>query len=109
MTWLLVGVGGAAGAVARYGIGVAVGPREFPFATLGINIVGSFLLGVVLTAGALGRLNAQTTTAIAVGFLGAFTTYSTFSWETFTLAHTDRVFAAALYVALSVAVGFAAA
>jgi CrcB protein len=109
MTWLLVGAAGAVGAVARYGIGLAVGPREFPFATLGINVAGSFLLGLVLTAGALGRLSDRATTALAVGFLGAFTTYSTFSWETFTLGRTDRLPSAVLYVALSVGLGLLAA
>lgn len=109
MTWLLVAVAGAAGATARYGIGLAVGVRTFPIATLGINVVGSFVLGLVLTVGAAGRLSEQNTTALAVGFLGAFTTYSTFSWETFTLGRTDRLATAILYVALSLAMGVAAA
>lgn len=109
MTWVYVGLAGAAGALTRYGIGLAVGPRAFPFATLGINVTGSFLLGYVLTIGALGRLNPQSTTAVAVGFLGAYTTYSTFSWEMFTLGRTDRLASAALYLGLSVVLGVLAA
>ena len=109
MTWLLVGVAGAAGALCRYGIVLAVGTRSVPVATLAINVTGSFLLGVVLTLGALGRLTPQATTAIGVGFLGAFTTYSTFSWELFDLGRTDRLPAAAAYLALSVVAGVLAA
>jgi CrcB protein len=109
MTWFLVAVAGAAGAAARYGVGLAVGVRTFPFATFGINVAGSFLLGLLLTVGAAGRLSAQNTTALAVGFLGAFTTYSTFSWETFTLGRTDRLGLATLYVAVSLAAGVLAA
>lgn len=109
MTWLLIGLAGAAGALCRHAITLAVGPRPFPIATLAINVVGSFLLGVVLTAGALGRLTPQATTALAVGFLGAFTTYSTFSWELFTLGRTDRLLAGAAYLALSVVLGVLAA
>ena len=47
----LVALGGALGSVARYGIGVAFGEQRWPVATLGINVVGSFILGVVLTWG----------------------------------------------------------
>ena len=47
----LVGIAGAFGALARYGIGLAVGSRPFPWATLGINLSGSFLLGFVLAFG----------------------------------------------------------
>lgn len=70
MIWFLVVVAGAVGTAARYGIGLAVGPRPFPYATLGINVVRSFLIAFVLVVGAEGRLSAQTTTALAVGFLG---------------------------------------
>ncbi len=109
MTWVLVILAGAAGTAARYGIGLAVGPREFPWATLAINITGSFLIGLVLTFGALGHVSPRITTALAVGFLGAFTTYSTFSWELFTLGHSKQAVAASLYVAASLLVGWLAA
>ena len=109
MTWLLVAVAGAAGAVCRYAIVLAVGPRAFPGATLAINVAGSFLLGLVLTVGATERLTPQAVTAIAVGFLGAFTTYSTFSWELFDLGRADRLPVAAAYLAVSVVAGVLAA
>ena len=108
MTWLLVGAAGALGALSRYGISLAIGVRPFPISTLLINVTGSFLLGLVLTLGA-ARLPPQVTTAIAVGFLGAYTTYSTFSWELFALGRTDRLAAAAAYLALSVIAGVLAA
>ena len=109
MTWLLIGLAGAAGALTRHAVGLAVGPQSFPYATLVINLTGSFLLGLVLAVGGEGRLSPQTTTAVAVGFLGAYTTYSTFAFEAFTLGRLDRTGTAALYVALSVVGGLVAA
>jgi CrcB protein len=104
-----VGIAGAAGALARYGIGLAVGGRSFPWSTLGINLTGSFLLGFVLAFGIERGWSESTTVPLAVGFLGAYTTFSTFSYETFTLARTDRALLAATYVAVSVVGGFLAA
>jgi CrcB protein len=107
---VLVAFAGAAGAVARYRIGLAVGVRSFPWATTGINLTGSFLLGLVLTMGIERGWPETTTIPLAVGFLGAYTTFSTFSFETYTLLRTDRAAAALAYVAVSVVGGvFAAA
>ena len=106
---VLVGVAGCVGALARYGIGVAVGVRPFPWATLTINLVGSFLLGLVVVLGAERGWPEPTTVPLAVGFLGAFTTFSTFSYESYTLLRTDRVVTAAAYVAVSVVGGVVAA
>jgi len=106
---LLVGIAGAAGALARYGISLAVGGRSFPWSTLGINITGSFLLGFLLAFGVDRGWSESTTVPLAVGFLGAYTTFSTFSYETFTLARTDRALLAAVYVGMSVIGGFLAA
>lgn len=108
MTLLLVVIAGAAGAAARYGIGYAVGPRAFPWATLGINVVGCFLIGMVLTLGALKQLPAPATTALAVGFIGSFTTYSTFSWELFTLGRTEQMISAGVYLTTTVILGLLA-
>jgi CrcB protein len=107
--FLYVAVAGALGALARYGIGLWVGPRSFPWATLGINVSGSFALGVVLTVAAGRGWSPETVAAVAVGFLGAYTTFSTFAFESFTLARTDRAMTAAAYVAASVVVGILAA
>lgn len=108
MKVVLVGLFGAAGALCRYGIGVAAGSSSFPWATLAINVVGSFLLGLVLVAGP-ARFDGTTTTALAVGFLGAFTTFSTFSSEVQTMLREDRVGTAAAYVTASVLGGVAMA
>jgi fluoride exporter len=102
---LLVAAFGAAGALSRYGIGVAVGPRAFPWGTLAINVVGAFLLGWLLGGD---RFSTTTTVALGAGFLGAFTTFSTFAWEATALVREDRAGAALGYVGASVALGLGA-
>ena len=109
MRILLIAVAGAGGAVTRYGIGRAVGVRSFPWATLLINVTGSFLLALVLTVATAKRWSPDVSAAIAVGFLGAFTTFSTFAWEGLTLGRTDRLPAAVAYVTASIALGLLAA
>lgn len=106
---MLIAIAGAAGALSRYGIGHAVGGRSFPWATLGINLTGSFALGLVLHVAQLRDWPQDVTLPLAVGFLGAFTTFSTFSVEAFDLLRTDRAGEAAVYVALSLVGGVAAA
>jgi CrcB protein len=109
VTALLVAVAGAAGALSRYGIASAVGARWFPWATLSINVTGSFLLGALVRAAAARGWPDTTTVPIAVGFIGAFTTFSTFSVETHTLLRDGRAVAALAYVATSVLAGLGAA
>ena len=80
---LIVFGSGGAGCVARYLIGVAVGRRDFPYATLIVNLVGSFLIAFILEAALLRKdvpLNLQL--ALTTGFMGGFTTYSSFNFET---------------------------
>ncbi len=108
MPTLLVAIAGAAGAVLRYRIGVAVGVRAFPWATLGINLTGCFLLAMLIAGPAQSRWGPVATTAVGIGLLGSFTTFSTFGYETFTLLRTERVGAAAAYVAASLVGGLAA-
>ena len=84
---VLVGLGGVAGALARHLLGERIDRRTCD--TLAVNVAGSFLLGV-LTAGPFGS---TLTLALGVGFCGAFTTFSTFAFETVRLAeegHTRR-------------------
>lgn len=100
---------GAVGALARYGISVAVGVRAFPWSTLGINITGSFLLGLLLHTGVERGWPENITVPLAAGFLGAFTTYSTFSNETFELLRADRMGTAAAYLVTSIGAGILAA
>ncbi|HJR26822.1 MAG TPA: fluoride efflux transporter CrcB [Acidimicrobiales bacterium] len=105
----LIAVAGALGALARFGIGSAAGTTSFPWPTLGINVVGSFLLGVVLRAGGDHGWSDTAVTALGTGFLGAFTTFSTFSVEARSLLDDGRAGAALAYVLLSVVLGIAAA
>ena len=109
MNAVLVAVAGAAGALTRYGIGLAVGTRSLPWATLAVNVIGSLLLGLLLGGGLERDWTETVTVPLGVGFLGAYTTFSTFSYETVGLVRTDRPAAAAGYVALSVLGGLAAA
>ena len=105
----LVAVAGALGALTRYGIGSAVGARGFPWATLSINLAGAFALGFLLRFGELRGWSELVTVALGVGFLGAFTTFSTFSVETQTMLRDGRAVAATLYIGASVVGGVALA
>jgi len=103
---LYVALGGATGAVARYLINISpLGSflQPFPFHTFIINITGSFLIGF-LTAKV--EMNETMKLLILTGFLGAYTTFSTFELETFDLMRERNLLTAILYVGLSFAVGF---
>lgn len=101
MRALLVGAAGAAGALARYGIGLAVGARAFPWATLGINVSGALAIGVALTVATERGVSQMVSVPLVVGFLGAFTTWSAFSWETFAMLRTGQEAKAVAYVTAS--------
>ena len=107
---LSVAFGGAFGAVARYLINISPAANvfeKFPFPTFLINISGSFLIGfllIVLTDKV--QVSDNLRMAIIVGFLGAFTTFSTFEMEIFGLIRDRQVFLAISYLFLSVVVGF---
>ena len=107
--FLLVGIGGAIGAMARFGLGGWIGrvwPTSFPLATLLINILGSAAMGMFI--GVLGRLTTSWAPDlrlfVAVGVLGGFTTFSSFSLETIMLIERGEWLSAGLYVLLSVVV-----
>jgi CrcB protein len=108
MRYVWVGLGGAIGSMARYAIGINVDQQRFPWATLGINLAGAFILGLFLTL-ALGNLSVDVMTPISVGVLGGFTTFSTFAWEGFTLGRTGRAGVALVYISVSVVGGLLAA
>ncbi len=96
---LLVGLGGAAGAVLRYTIGLAVGVHLFPYATLIINIAGSMLIGA-FWAGCSGHewFEQWGRLLLVTGVLGGFTTFSAFSLEAIHLLQEGRVLMAFVYV-----------
>jgi CrcB protein len=106
MKVLLVALGGAFGAAARYLINispVATFLQPFPFHTFIINVSGSFLIGFLAVKFDI----SDTMKLLAItGFLGAFTTFSTFELETFELMRERNLLIATLYVTLSFAVGF---
>ena len=104
----MVGLAGAVGAMARYGVGRAIGVRAFPWSTLSINVVGSLLLGALLAGAGVGRWSPNVTTVVGVGFLGAFTTFSTFTYETDELLRENRPWVAIAYVASSLVLGLVA-
>jgi CrcB protein len=108
---ILVALGGAVGAVARYWVSGMVyrltGPG-FPWGTLVVNLVGCFLIGVVIVVLESTIQSGAIRAAVAIGFLGAFTTFSTFSYETLALLQDGDWLRAGAYVAGSVMVGLLA-
>lgn len=111
--YLLVGFGGFLGAIVRYLVATWAARRfglTFPWGTFAVNISGSFILGFFATLSArLGWADGWRL-FVAVGFVGAYTTFSTFEWETLgLLADAKRVGAAALNIVGSVAAGLLAA
>jgi CrcB protein len=106
-TILAIAIGGALGAVGRHFVAHQVNQLfsgGFPFGTLGVNILGSFLLGVLIEVMALfWSPSPELRALLTVGFLGAFTTFSTFSMEVVLLFERGAHAQMALYVALSVA------
>lgn len=107
MTTALVAVGGVLGVLARYGLGRATMHTDaLIWTTVGINIAGSFLLGLLVAEQWFGR---DLREAIGVGFLGGFTTFSTFSVQVVLEVDGGRPETAGLYVLASVLGGIAAA
>jgi CrcB protein len=107
--FLLVGIGGALGSIARYGSGVLVGriwPMNFPLATMLVNISGSLIMGLFI--GFLARTTpawqADARLFFAVGVLGGFTTLSSFSLDTLTLIERGEIGQATIYVLGSIVV-----
>jgi CrcB protein len=112
-TYVAIAIGGTLGCWARYAQSFYVQAtfgRDFPLATLSINVIGSFLMGFLFIL-TLERLMIPPSVRVGVltGVLGGYTTFSTFEMETLLLAESGEFFKAGLYVVLSVVIGFAAA
>ncbi len=107
--YLFIAVGGALGSIARFWVGSTVASRmgtKFPYGTFVINITACIIIGFSLAF--LGRrteLNPAWRFLIPVGFVGAYSTFSTFERETFSTLQTGAFFIAALYVVLSFFLG----
>lgn len=107
----LIAAGGAIGALARYGVVEAfpVEAGHFPVTTFGLNVIGAFLLGVLLEWLVRHRsIDHWARFALGIGVLGAFTTFSTFATEIAELARDDHGLLAAGYASASVVAGLGA-
>jgi CrcB protein len=110
MLLFYAGLGGAVGAMLRYVTSARISAwlgLSFPYGIMGVNILGSFLMGLFIEA--MARLSLpfpqEIRTFVAVGILGGFTTFSSFSLDALTLYQEGRVLDAGLYVGGSVLLG----
>ncbi len=112
INYLIIGIGGFVGAITRYAIGLWIGQkwgRSFPFGTFFINVSGSFLIGLLMSLlTERFMVNPQWRLLLVVGFLGSYTTFSTFEYETGRLIRDGEWLIASLNVTLSVFIGFIA-
>lgn len=108
--YLMVGMGGAAGSVLRFWVGTYVSSRlgtRFPYGTFLINVTASFLIGFVLAVLAdRADWSPNWRYLIPIGFIGGYSTFSTFEYETFRVFQEGELLISGLNVALSVVVGF---
>jgi CrcB protein len=107
MHWISIALGGALGAVCRYWVSLSLLPvssYKFPFATLSVNVAGSLLMGLLyVLIVEKGGLPDQARDILMIGFLGAFTTFSTFSLDAISLWQNGAQLMALIYVVSSVA------
>jgi len=110
--YFFIALGGGLGSIARYWVGSTVAGRmgaRFPYGTFVINITACVLLGFAMTY--LGRrtgLNPSWRFFIPIGFIGAYSTFSTYEWETFSTLRTGAFFMATLYAVSSLFLGLVA-
>jgi fluoride exporter len=112
MSYLLIGIGGAIGAICRYSLGLAVMRNykgHFPRGTWIINLTGSFLLGLLFNLHTQGFIQDWALSLFGVGFCGAYTTFSTFGNEAVQLILANKLKLAAGYVVTSVLLSLLAA
>ena len=107
--YLLIAVGGALGSIARFWVGSTIAGRmgsKFPYGTFVINITACVIIGFTLTyLGKRADLSPAWRFLVPVGFIGAYSTFSTFEWETFSTIRAGAFLLAALYAAGSLVLG----
>jgi CrcB protein len=110
--FFVVALGGFVGAPSRYLLDRAVNRRiesDLPWGTFLVNVSGSFVLGLLTGLSLSHHLSSTAKALLGTGFCGAYTTFSTFSFETVRLLETGQILDASLNVAASVLTGFAGA
>lgn len=112
-TWFLIFLGGGTGSLLRYGVQLMlhqrITPFLFPWATLGVNVAGSFLIGLFYAWTARFNLSDDTRLLLTTGLCGGFTTFSTFSHESLGMLRQGYYGTFFLYVLASLTLGIAAA
>jgi fluoride exporter len=112
MKYLMVGIGGAVGSVLRFWVSSYLSERistRFPFGTFAVNITGSFLIGFIVTLlASKANWDPNWRYLIPIGFIGGYTTFCAFEYETLRSVQDGNILVAALNVILSVTLGFAA-
>ena len=96
--YLWIALGSALGGVARFALTSAIGPHDFPYATLLVNVTGAFLIGIASASG----IKPGWAQFWMVGVLGGYTTFSAFSLQSLELIHAGRYTASGLYMLTSV-------
>lgn len=109
---LLIGIGSFAGGIARFLCQQLVQknyPASLPLGTLGVNVTGCFIIGIIYGLGNRGNvLSPELRLLIATGFCGGYTTFSSFAYENISMIQNGEFFFTALYILLSLFAGFAA-
>jgi fluoride exporter len=110
--YLLIAAGGALGSIARYWVGSTIGSRmgsRFPYGTLVVNLTACLVIGFSLTyLGKRVEINPAWRYFIAIGFIGAYSTFSTYEWETLSTLRSGAFALSALYAVGSLVLGLAA-
>ena len=109
---LLIGTGGFVGSILRYLVSQflqKVFETTFPLGTMAVNILGSFLIGIIYAFSEQSELlTAEWRVFLAVGFCGGFTTFSSFAYENFAMLNIQQFLFSALYTGLSLILGLLA-
>lgn len=110
--YLMIAIGGALGSVARYWVGSTISGRvgvRFPYGTLVVNLTACLVIGFTLTyLGKRADLDPAWRFLIPIGFVGAYSTFSTYEWETLSTLRSGAFFLAGLYAIGSLVLGLIA-